>query len=307
MLLAAGAVTVGSLALMGVRRVRPGRSRAAFGVVLAACLLAAGCGGAPPSPAPTPAGGIGSCLHLVVPAYFDPDSTRGWQQVAATAPAVRWVIMNPDNGPGSSREARYVRAVARARRSGEHVLGYVLTGYGKRAQARVLADVARYRRWYGVTDVFFDEAPTGGSFLAEYRRYVSAVHARGGTAVLNPGTVPDPRYFAFADAVVTFESRAARYRSASPPPSPPAAVPAGKIWNIVTAVPGSALGAVLRLAAGRRASVVYVTDAGRPDPYDRLPGYWPREVRAATASCPSPAAQHGPDARAAASRLSAAP
>jgi hypothetical protein len=275
---------VRSLAVVGVRRNRPGRSRAAFAAPLALCLLAAGCSGLLPATG-SAADGAGSCVHLAVPAYFSPDPTHGWQRVIAAAPEARWVIMNPDNGPGSSRQAPYARAVALARQAGQQVLGYVQTRYGTRPAASVLADIATYRSWYGVTSVFLDEAPPGGSFLAEYQDYVSAVHAGGGKAVLNAGTVPDLRYFTFADAVVTFESAAPHDLTGSPPSSAPNAVPADKIWNIFTGVPGSALGPVLRLAREQRASVVYVTDDGSADPYDRLPSYWAQERRAVTAGC----------------------
>lgn len=226
-----------------------------------------------------------ACPRLVVPAYFGPRSAGGWPTLVRAGDAVGWIIMNPDSGPGRSRHMSYVRAVAQARRAGERVLGYVATGVGQRPSSSVLADVSRYRRWYGVTSIFFDEAPAGAALVALYARYVRAVHAEGGEAVLNPGTVPAPSYFSFADAVVTFEGSYARYvQKGRTRPQGLAHLPSAKIWNIVTAAPATALGGVMKLAAQRGIGGLYVTDEGVPNPYGRLPSYWSNEVNS-TSSC----------------------
>lgn len=246
------------------------------------CLLAAtaaGCATTPASSSRAATATARSCPHLVVPAYFTPQSGPGWQLMAKDGTALRWVIMNPDNGPGGSREAQYAHAVAVAAKAGVHILGYVPTGEGRRSSASVLAEVARYRKWYGVTGIFFDEVPTSASLLARYRAYAHAVHKARGTVVLNPGTVPDRAYFGFADAVVTFEGTAAQYEHRNGRPTSLATVPDRKIWNVVTAAPAASLNRIIGLASSTGAGVIYVTDATQPNPYDRLPSYWSTEVK----------------------------
>lgn len=196
--------------------------------------------------------------------------------------AVRFVIFNPDNGPGRVATNGYRAVVRRDRRAGEKVLGYVPTGQGHRARAAVLEDVRRYRQFYGVNDVFFDEAPTRPRFERRYRRFVAAVHARNGFAVLNPGTMPARGYFEFADAVVTFESGATAYRRLGRAAVRPAGVPANKVWNIVLGTPASQFGRILASARARGVGGLFVTDRGPPDPYDRLPSYWASEVQDAS-------------------------
>lgn len=262
------------------RRWRRAAAARAVGA-LAGLMALAGCGGSAAGP---PAGSAAPCPGVVVPAYFAPRSTAAWTAVASSRRAVSWVIVNPQNGPGPAPLPGYRRLVDRLRRAGERVLGYVPTRQGRIGAARPLAAVARYRKWYGVRNAFFDEAPSGPGPEPLYRRLVAAVHAQHGFAVLNPGTVPATGYFRFADAVVTFESTAARYERTSRRPRSLAGIPARKIWNIVLQAPPNALARVMEVAADRRAGGLYVTDEGPPNPYDHLPSYWPSEVRG-VASC----------------------
>ena len=243
----------------------------------------AACGG----PSHGPSAAAGHCPSLVVPAYFTPQPTSRWARIDRARHAVRWVILNPDNGPGRAPAAGYEAVVRRDRRAGIAVLGYVPTGQGRRARASVLGKVDRYRHFYGVNDVFFDEAPTGRRFEERYRAFVAAVHAHHGFAVLNPGTTPARGYFDFADAIVTFESGATAYRHAHRGSIRPRGLPAAKIWNIVLGVPRGDLDRVLASARARGVGGLFVTDLGPPNPYDRLPSYWTAEVGAVSARrCP---------------------
>lgn len=240
-------------------------------------LLIAGCGtngsrGSPGKPALSH-----QEIPIVVPAYVDPSDSSYWQAVVTSAPAVRDVILNPANGPGKNAHAIYRPLIARLRMTGIKVLGYVRTDKGGRSASAVDADVVRWKRFYGVRDVFFDEASTSAADLGRYRAYVATVHRAGGIAVLNPGTVPARGYFSFADAIVTFEDTASRYLQASMDSSRRASEPHDKVWQIVLDVSRSRLSSVLARAAKNRIAQVYVTDDAGPNPYDTLPSYWPRE------------------------------
>jgi hypothetical protein len=95
---------------------------------------------------------------LGVPAYFSPGAA--WSALAAGAPAVRYVIVNPSSGPGLSGDPSYAEVVAASRAVGLHVLGYVSTRWGARPHARGLLDVERTATTTGISSIFLDEAST---------------------------------------------------------------------------------------------------------------------------------------------------
>lgn len=246
---------------------------------LACALVLAGCGQAGRSTVP-------GCPPLAVPAYAVPTS-RMWTEIRASGAAVRWVIINPSNGPGTHAMSGYRHLVTEARLRGERVLGYIPTGQGQRGARALLAQVDKYQRWYGVTGIFFDEVPTSRRFEPLYRRLVDAVHAGHGVAVLNPGVLPAAGYFAFADAVVTFEASESRYERPSTRVRPTAPVARRKIWAIVLGAPRRDLSKVVDTATARGTGALFVTNRDGGNPYDRLPSYWSSETRLATSSCGS--------------------
>ena len=122
-----------------------------------------------------------------------------------------WVIVNPASGPGEKADANYTTAIDRLTGAGCVVIGYVTTGYGKRAAADVKKDVDRWLTLYPrVKGIFFDEmtyedtdsAAKHQSALSEY------AHAAGcWPTVGNPGADTPTRYFAAnaADVIVVHE------------------------------------------------------------------------------------------------------
>ena len=240
---------------------------------LAGCLAPAELPGGPSPASSAPAVDLG----VVIPAYVPPEQAPYWTTVVAGAPTVRDVILNPDDGPGGTESPGYADLVEQLRRAGIRVLGYVATGRGDRAHDAVMSEVRHWQQWYGVTSIFFDEASSRAKELSTYRRYVAAVHDAGGVAVLNPGVVPDRGYFGIADSIVTFEDTADRYLAQRDQPSWLRAEPAEKVWHIVIATPEDRLDDVLARARADGAGNVYVTDDDEPNPYDRLPAYWPAE------------------------------
>jgi hypothetical protein len=94
-----------------------------------------------------------------------------------------YIIVNPDDGPdgspGSQPDTTY-QAGVRSLRGHANVLllGYVLTGYGTRAQAAVTQDVQTYSGWtaaWGVDGIFFDETQAG--LISTYQVYTDTVRA----------------------------------------------------------------------------------------------------------------------------------
>lgn len=121
-----------------------------------------------------------------------------WNRVIADKPDT--VIINPNSGPFDrllpEAERRpmpeILSLVGRLKQAGIKVLGYVPLGYTNRPIGEVIDEANRYKLWYKVDGIFWDEAPTSVSALW----YLRNVHgfARGankrGMSVFNPGTMP---------------------------------------------------------------------------------------------------------------------
>ena len=160
------------------------------------------------------------------------------------------------------------------------MLGYVDTDYATRPLATVKTEIARWRTFYGIRDVFFDQAEShvgpGGSLIDYYRSLHAYVHAGGGTVMLNPGVVPDPTYVEAADAIVTFEGSAASYGDASFPRWT-ADLPDRAIAHLVYATTAAEQAAIVQRAHQLGAGSIFVTDDALSNPYDSLPSYYELE------------------------------
>lgn len=256
----------------------PGRHAAAAVFLSALLFLLAGCNQAdpaPPSPLPAPPA---DQLRIAVPAYVDPKDSNYWQALIDGAPKVRDVIVNPNSGPGATKSERHVELVGKLQNAGIRVLGYVMTGWGERDPEAVTLEIDRWREWYGVENIFLDEAASKPAEIGTYAGYAAKVHGTGGLAVLNPGIIPDRGYFEFADAVVTFEDPFTAYFTAKEPPEWLGTYTGTEVWHIVSGAPQDRLGDVLNRAREQGAEYIYVTDDEEPNPYDSLPAYWPAKL-----------------------------
>jgi len=228
----------------------------------------------PPAQAPPPAKQPAQqpTLPLVVPAYFHPAARpRQWQWLAEHPGQVRMVVLNVASGPGTRPQEAFLAAAGRLHRAGVHVLGYVDTGYGRRDPAAVLDETGRYREWYGVRGVCFDQAAAGAEHIRHYAELADRARAMGAEVVFfNHGTHPAPGYARHADLLGTFEGTWPAYQRLRVPlwtqRRPPSL-----FYHVVHSVPAASIPAAWQLAARRRAGAVYITERGGPNPYDGLP------------------------------------
>lgn len=225
---------------------------------------------------------------VAVPAYFGPGPL--WTKMGSAAGGTRVLaILNPNSGPGEAVRADYVTQLKTVRARGVVVLGYIHTSYGKRPLAEVRAEIESYHRFYGVSDIFFDEVSNTDDALPYYRDCQRAARAGYPKArvVINPGTTVTEGYMAVADIVVTFESDYAAYVKRAPDPAWVRRFPAERFFHLVYAAPdAAALANAVRLSKARRAGWVYVTPDNLPNPWDTLPEtpYWDAELAALTAA-----------------------
>jgi hypothetical protein len=223
--------------------------------------------GAPPAPEPgRPA------ARLVVPAYFHPAAAPGdWAALARAAAQVRLVVLNPASGPGGRPDPVQQHALEPLRAAGVAVAGYVDTDYGRRPSRAALADISRYRDWYGVDGVLFDRVSAGPEDLRHYAGLARRARKLGTqTVVFNHGVHPYPSYANHADVLGTFEGPWSVYLEQAMPRWT-RSWPAERFYHVVYSVPRPQLGNALLLAGRRRAANIYVTDRGGGNPYDRLP------------------------------------
>ena len=97
---------------------------------------------------------------------------------------------------------------------------------------------------------------------------------------LNPGQpFFDPRYLEIADHVVNFEGTYETYLAARFPDWIRGHSP-NKFWHLIYEVPDvAAMRKTIELVGRNHAGLLYVTDAGGPNPWNRLPSYWEGLVR----------------------------
>jgi hypothetical protein len=204
---------------------------------------------------------------LGVPAYFHPlVAPDAWLRLAALAPLLRFVIVNPHNGPGRRPDPAYPEPTRLLNAAGVRTVGYVDTSYGSRPPEDVAEQVRAYRSWYAVDGVFLDQAVSGLVALDRRRRY--AVQARTAGArfvVLNPGAVPHPACLNLADLVITFEGPWSHYRGLAQPDWV-LRWPATRFCQLVYGIPSGAVPAAVHAATGQHAGTVYLADGSGPNP-----------------------------------------
>ena len=231
-------------------------------------------------------------LRLGVPAYGYPGESDLWAELAQL-PAGSVVVLDPANGPGELSDTTYEQSVAAVRAAGVHIYGYVDTDYGRRSTVDMLEDVRRHVVWYSVDGVFLDQTPA--AFEPAIAAVIRAAQSEGLQVSINPGQpIVDRQWVVLADHVVTFEGDAALYKRTQMPRWL-WDFPADKFWHLVYALADMGqLQAVLRQASAQHAEMIYVTDGTLPNPWQRLPRYWPEEL--ATISAHTAGTSLGSDA-----------
>ena len=230
-----------------------------------------------------------TCSNIAVPAYFYPSEPGSqWDTAVADAPLPegrsRILILNPNSGPGSSRDPNYVKAIRKVHDAGEGFLvyGYVHTSYGKRPLAKVEAEIDKYYSWYKVDGIFVDETASAASRVGSYYQpladYITNKKAGAGV-MLNPGVYPAEAYVNItvpSDSMLVvnvFEDPYANYVNATVP-SWAFNYPSNRFSHLVYSASASQMRKAVALSTKRNAGWVFVTDLGLPNPWQALPSYW---------------------------------
>ncbi|KAJ6507494.1 Spherulation-specific family 4-domain-containing protein, partial [Mycena vulgaris] len=125
-----------------------------------------------------------------------------------------YIIINPDNGPGSTESAYQACVSALPSSTNQITLGYIDTTSGN-----VLTDIDTYAGWGSTsrpTGIFFDGVSGGANDLSTYQGYASHAKAQGFTFIaLDPGQTTDLAYFSMADLINTYEDSYSSFSTAS--------------------------------------------------------------------------------------------
>ena len=122
-----------------------------------------------------------------------------------------YIILNPEDGPGTEVIEDYTLAVRRLRAAGAQVLGYVYTLYGERPLQDVFSDIDKWIQFYPETNgIFLDETPDTFDWIPHYKQIADYIYNVKGLEyiVLNPGTYVEKEWLesGCGDYYVVYES-----------------------------------------------------------------------------------------------------
>ena len=200
----------------------------------------------------------------------------------ADGPSLPYIVsINPNSGPGSSVDSRFVNAIATLHSSGLNVtvIGYVPTGYGS---TRTVANVeGMIDTWYSlypnIDGIMFDEVSSSASTDSFYKTITDYARAHGAHFLRgNPGAAIDIGKVGMFDTIDVGESGS--YPSASMLQSDTfnGAYSKAKFGFIVH--DQATLNTTWLTTSEQYLGYVYITNAVEPNPYAAVPSYFAQEV-----------------------------
>jgi Spherulation-specific family 4 len=224
------------------------------------------------------ASGTTPSTGVIVPLYAYPtDST--WAtliQEKQAHPGVPVVaIINPTRfGTGRYYDPNFASGVMSLQAAGITVVGYVATNYCARYVGWVETNIDRYKSWYAVNGMFFDEMPIYGGCEAYYSTLSGYAYSLGmSLTVGNPGATIDTSYIGTVNMLVVYEG------SGEPSVSSLASRIAGydKSNFAIIAYGVNSYSPSYVQSASRYLGYMYLTIGILPDPYTGvLPSYLDR-------------------------------
>jgi hypothetical protein len=216
-----------------------------------------------------------SQLGILFPMYSE--SAPMFNAAYAAADKVpTMVVINPDDGPGTRRNASLATFSTNLKARKGQVIGYINSFYGGLSYDEAEEQMNDYVNFYGVQGFFIDEVGLNKS------TYYNTLKSRAGDRflILNPGANANS-YSNIGRVVVTFENPIT------------GAGGSGHFGSFSNGLSGSAAqsGAIVYSTAGIASmkdavnrSVtqgydwLYVTNDGGSNPFDTVPSYWTEKV-----------------------------
>jgi hypothetical protein len=183
-----------------------------------------------------------------------------------------WAIVNPDSGPGTSKDPNFQTGIAALGAAGIVALGYVATTYAKKPVATVQAEVDAYGSYYtGLQGIMFDEMSNTPGDEGYYQGLGTYVKGKGYTITVgNPGADIPASFIGVLDTIFVYESGG--LPDLSKLPAYYASHPKSDFGLIAYGV--AAVDTTFVASARQHVGFVYLTDDNLPNPYDTLPSYF---------------------------------
>ncbi|HEX5457198.1 MAG TPA: spherulation-specific family 4 protein, partial [Candidatus Nitrosotalea sp.] len=210
---------------------------------------------------------------VMIALYTYPGST--WDVVAQAKiahPSVPIIaIINPNNGPGSSRDANYVSGIQELHAAGVVVLGYDATGYASNSASSVKSVMNTWKSLYTIDGIFFDEMANWSGPESYYSDLTSYAKSLGYTMTVgNPGTDTLPSYVGTVDNLMIYEN----------PGLPPLSALQG--WHTsydksnfsMIAFGVNSVSQSFLTSASNYVGYIDLTDDVLDNPYDSVPSYF---------------------------------
>src|SRR2546425_10363995 len=221
---------------------------------------------------------------LAIPLYTYPCFTATqctWTTVIQARQAYPSVpllaVINPNSGPGRTKDPNYVQGIKNLQDAGVVVLGYVWTGYGRVSLSKVESQVSSYKNWYTVNGIFFD----GMAYITGKEGYYSTlnsyVKSLGMTYTMgNPGTTTLTSYIGTLDSIIIYEDAGTPSLSYLASATFYPSYSKSNFGFLAYSVPS--LDTSFDTSASTYVQWMYITDDGLSNPLDTLPPYFMTEV-----------------------------
>lgn len=225
---------------------------------------------------------------VYVPLYVYPGDTgmAQWQSVIKTKlahPTVPFVVViNPSSGVGSHKESNYVNGINRLKEAQITVIGYVYTGYGKRDEDVVKKEITKYKKWYNLDGIMFDEMSNQIGYETYYKSLDNFAKSLGMKFTKgNPGTNVPSSYTDVVDNFVMYENSG--YPDLSKLKTLHTDYDKKNLSFVSYGVAG--LDAQYVIHATHCVGLMYITDNVLPNPYDSIPSYFENLVSILDKTC----------------------
>jgi hypothetical protein len=181
-----------------------------------------------------------------------------------------FVVVNPNNGPGSSSDPNYLNAITILKLKKFKVIGYVSTSYAVRNIAFVKNDINQWFLLYGLDNVdgiFLDEVSNDNLNYSYYQNLYNYIKSFGNKeVVLNPGTNVDLNFFRIADKIIVFENSQSSFETFVY--NNYLSVDSYKVCTIVYSVPPNKVSFVISKILQNNSKCYYILDK------DNVTGYF---------------------------------
>src|SRR2546427_11004166 len=219
---------------------------------------------------------------VVIPLYTYP-TDGSWSaslQAKKAHPNVPIIaIINPSDGPGGSSDSNYVQGVMNFQAAGIIVIGYVATGYASHGMSDLDAQISRYKNWYSVNGIFFDEMANNQGNENYYSTLNSYVKSLGMTYTMgNPGTTTLKSYVGTLDSIIIHEDAGTPSLSYLASATFYPSYGNSNFGFLAYSVPS--LDTSFETSTSTYVQWMYITNDGLSNPWDTLPSYFMNEVAA---------------------------